>query len=299
MLLAAGCGGGSGGSPVDRSDDLADFPAPAPAARTEIAGLPAAEAVAFDSRGNLYAASLRGTIVRVSSTGERTVLAETGKGIVGLAVGPGDRLFAAAIGEGEVLTIEAEGEARVVAQGIDSPNALAFDPGGLLLVSATGLLRGEDEIVCLTPDERLVTLTTEVSTPNGIAFGDDGRLYVAETLENRIVRFAIDPDLGFSPPEVYATGIRLPDGIAFDERGNLLVAGDDAIWIVAAAPGATVLRYVTHGDVDGPTSVAFADGAGRDPTRLFFANYGYPERGSGSTVASVVLGVRGRRLLAP
>ena len=38
--------------------------------------------------------------------------------------------------------------------------------------------------------------------------------------------------------------------------------------------------------VDGPTSLAFARGPERDPARLFFSNFGWPERGSGDTIAA-------------
>ncbi|MEI8359593.1 MAG: hypothetical protein WCH13_14040, partial [Deltaproteobacteria bacterium] len=57
--------------------------------------------------------------------------------------------------------------------------------------------------------------------------------------------------------------------------------------------------YVEAGDVAGPASLAYGSGRGRRRDQLFFTNYGFPALGSGTTVASVLLGVPGLPLLAP
>jgi len=60
-----------------------------------------------------------------------------------------------------------------------------------------------------------------------------------------------------------------------------------------------VQPFVTSGDLNGPASLAFGFGTGRDRSRLYFTNFGYPVLGTGTTVASVKVGISGANLFAP
>jgi sugar lactone lactonase YvrE len=293
---AAACGGGGD----DHSSDFNPLPNPAPPAQTELGGLTGPEGLTFDSNGNLYAGSTTGRITRISPNGVIDVFAETGRSLAGLATGPQDEIFAAAFTTGEVLAISQDGVIRVATSGLDGPNAIAFDPNQNALVSALGL-GGFPQIARIELDATYVTLTEEIPSPNGIAFGADGMIYVADTFMNRIVRAPYNDQGEIGQPEVYASGIGFPDGIAFDKAGDLFVATAGQVWVVlpSDSPNRTAQPFVVSGDLAGPASLAFGSGIGRDTGRLYFTNYGFPLLGTGTTVASVLVGIPGLPLFAP
>jgi sugar lactone lactonase YvrE len=266
----------------------------------EVTGLEGPEGLCFDSGGNLYVGSTTGRITRVTPDGVRTVFAETGRSLAGLATGPQDEIFAAAFDTGEVLAVSQDGVVRVATFGLDSPNAIVFDPSQRPLVSAFGL-GGFPQVAAIEFDGTFRTLTVKIPSPNGMAFGPDGQLYVADTFMNRVVRLQIDRfGDATTDPEVYASGIGLPDGIAFDRAGNLYVAGDGTITVVTPAPTFSQFPYATTGALDYPASLAFriAPTNGRPEDTLFFTNYGFP-LGSGTSVASIFTGIPGSQLYAP
>src|SRR5262249_31921228 len=124
-------------------------------------------------------------------------------------------------------------------------------------------------------------------------------LYVADTFMNRVVRLKMNDVGELGDPEVYATGTALADGIALDNQDNLYVAGNGKIVVVINNNERALEDYVTQGDVNGPASLAFGFGQGRDTRQLYFTNDGFPALGTGMDVASVFVNIPGRRLFAP
>jgi gluconolactonase len=294
-LGIAACGGGGGSD-----DGFNRLPNQAPPAQTELAGLIGPEGLTFDSEGNLYAGSTTGRITRISPAGAVSVFAETGRSLAGLATGPQDEIYAAAFAAGEVIAVSQDGVMRVATSAIDGPNAIAFDSQQRALVTALGV-GGFPQVAVIQSDTTYVTLTEAIPSPNGIAFGTDGMLYVADTFMNRIVRMSYNDRGEVGAPEVYATGIGLPDGIAFDKAGNLYVASAGQIWVVLPGGGSnrSSRPFVVSGDLAGPASLAFGSGRDRDTGRLYFTNFGFPTLGSGTTVASTLVGIPGLPLYAP
>jgi sugar lactone lactonase YvrE len=167
-------------------------------------------------------------------------------------------------------------------------------------VTALGL-GGFPQVARIQPDATFIAVTESIPSPNGIAFGTDGMLYVADTFMNRIVRMTYDDQGNAGPPETYANGIGFADGIAFDKAGHLFVATAGQVWVVI--PDDTSNRiakpFVISGDLAGPASLAFGFGTDRDTGRLYFTNYGFPSLGTGTTVASTLVGIPGQPLFAP
>jgi len=293
-LATIGCGGGGGSS----DDPGGKLPDPPPAAEVDVFDLTGPEGLTFDSNGNLFVGSTTGRITRISSDGVPSVFAETGRSLAGLATGPQDEIYAAAFNTGEVLAVSQDGVLRVATSGLDGPNGIVFDRFQRPLVSALGI-GGRPQVVLIEFDGTYQTLTREIPSPNGMAFGPDGMLYVADTFMNRIVRMSQDDSGELSTPETYASGIGFPDGIAFDQRGDLFVASAGQVWVVVPEEAPGVRPFVTSGALDGPASLAFGFGTGRDRSRLYFTNYGYPLLGSGTTVAQVRVGISGNPLYAP
>lgn len=293
-FFAVACGGGGSDSGTTQS-----LPDPPPAAEFRVSQLEGPEGLCFDSHGNLYIGSTTGRITRVTPDGAQSVFAETGRSLAGLAAGPQDEIFAAAFNTGEVLAVSQDGVIRVATFGLDGPNGIVFDDQQRALVSAIGL-GGDPQVVIIQPDGTYQTLTALIPSPNGMAFGPDGKLYVADTFMNRIVRLEIDRfGQAATEPEVYASGVGLPDGIAFDEAGNLYVAGDGIIIVITSADR-NFVAYGTTGAIDYPASLAFliSPDNGRPENTLYFTNYGFP-LGTGTTVGSIFTGIRGQQLYAP
>jgi len=289
---AMACGGGSNDDPAGR------LPDPVPPAQSELTDLVGPEGLTFDSNGLLYAGSTTGRITRITPGGVISVFAETGRSLAGLATGPQDEIFAAAFSTGEVLAISQDGVMRIATSGLDGPNAIVFDRFQRPLVSAIGF-GGRPQIALIELDGTYQTLTREIPSPNGMAFGPDGQLYVADTFNNRILRMRQSDDGQLTTPELYASGLGFADGIAFDDKGDLFVASAGEIWVVLPENAPSVQPFVTSGDLNGPASLAFGFGTGRDRSRLYFTNYGFPVLGSGTSVASVKVGVSGAHLFAP
>jgi sugar lactone lactonase YvrE len=274
------------------------LPNPPPAAEVDVFDLTGPEGLTFDSNGNLYVGSTTGRITRVSNDGVPSVFAETGRQLAGLATGPQNEIFAAAFTTGEVLAVSQDGAMRVATSGLDGPNGIVFDRFQRPLVSAFGI-GGRPQIVLIEFDGTYQTLTREIPSPNGMAFGPDGMLYVADTFMNRVVRMSQADSGDLTTPEIYASGLGFPDGIAFDDKGDLFVASAGQVWVVLPEEAPGVRPFVTSGTLDGPASVAFGFGTGRDRSRLYFTNYGFPLLGSGTTVAQVRVGISGNPLYAP
>ncbi len=177
-------------------------PSSASFARPEVAGHNGG--VAFDKRGNLWAADASGSVKRI----------------------PAAALGASGTAEADIVLTGFGG-------GIPGPTHLAFDRDGNLWVS----LGAAKKVVRLAPDQLVVsgapTAAIELSTgdeaPGPLAFDSDGNLWVGTTA--RLHRFdagrlsttlsvpnhSIEPRTGGASD----TSLRGPSALAFDAAGNL------------------------------------------------------------------------------
>jgi gluconolactonase len=229
----------------------------------------------------------RGCVTRLSPTGQRSVIKQTGRPN-GLAVDAAGVIWVAESKVPSLLRLTLDGRCDVVATACDGeaflfPNDLCFGPDGALYLTDSGVqidnlapnnkirpdyddLHYDGRVYRVDPVTGAVTKIDEgIRFTNGIAFGPDDLLYVNETLTGNIYRYAWRDGKLSSPRALFGNVIRPdapagwkgPDGMAFDESGLLYVAvfGQGDITILDVT-GAVAERIPTQGIL--PTNVAFA-----------------------------------------
>jgi len=199
--------------------------------------------VAVDSKGNLYVADQKVGAIFVFNTETRDVDLIKNKinahfvRIIGLAMDDGDRLFVSDPGLRHVLVFDSAHKAEdVITDGLVSPGALAIDrENRLLYVSDVDL----DQVLVYDADSLKLKrkmgttghnheLTTpgDFAKPTGLAVDQEGNLYVADTLNNRIEIFDADGKFistfgkAGDGPGYFAR----PKGVAIDGDGHIWVA---------------------------------------------------------------------------
>jgi sugar lactone lactonase YvrE len=102
--------------------------------------------------------------------------------------------------------------ATLYAQGLSSPDGLAFSPSGVLHVAEEMAGR----ISHIEPGGSITTVVSSLANPEGIAFDTDGNLYVVEDVQNgRLVQVTPDRDT-----TELATGLDWPEGIVWASEGT-------------------------------------------------------------------------------
>lgn len=199
--------------------------------------------LAVDSKGTVYAADQKvGAIFMFNTdTGEAELIknrthAHFGR-IVGLAIDDNDRLFVSDPGLRHVLILGANHQLEeVITDGLAEPSGLAIDrENRLLYVSDVELdqilVYDADTLKLLrklgTPGTKHASTTPgDFSKPTGLAVDPDGKLYVCDTMNDRIEVF--DADGNFV--ETYGKNgdgpgyFGRPKGIALDSDGHIWVA---------------------------------------------------------------------------
>jgi len=227
---------------------------------------------------------IRGQCVSLYKHGHARTLAVTGGGANGATLGADGALYVANNGglslgpagpwtaadpiAGRIQRVTLAGEVRDVAVRLpgappNRPNDLCFGPDGLLYYTdphdwehlpKVGIGR-----VARTTLEGAVELVAEVPLfPNGIAFGPDDRLFVAQSMTQRILVLAPRPGAEFATHCALPRGY--PDGFCFDAAGRLYVAGSlgDVLWIFE--PDGTIAEEIPFPGGSEPTNCCLGDG---------------------------------------
>ncbi len=213
-------------------------------------------------------------VSRVGPDGDVSVVAETGGGPNGAAIGPDGALYVCNNGgrfadgnwtggwiervdldTGAVDVLYAEYEGRR----LSGPNDLVFDTSGAFWFTDTGKFQGRfrdvGSVYVASIDGRSIDeVIHPIESPNGIGLSPDGRtLYVAETVTARLRAREITGPGTLAPVE--GTGAEtvlcgLPgfqgfDSLAVDADGNVCVATLSTGGVTSIAPdGSSVVRYV-------------------------------------------------------
>lgn len=192
------------------------------------------------------------------------------------------------------------------------PNDIALDlaNGGFYFTDPGRFMSDEPgRIFNVSADFTITTVSDGlVDFPNGIVLSPDVQtLFVAESLQNRILVFDVTAPGRLGPPRVFAelpsfpnhwtNGQAEPDGIALDNDGNLFVAHFGAGLVHGVSPDGTLLGSYTSGSGT-ITSLAF------DPTQpsdlYVYAATGlsFDEIGKGGEIIRIGLpGISGQRLI--
>jgi gluconolactonase len=234
------------------------------------------------------AAGHRGCVTHLSADGRtKSVIKQTGRPN-GLAVDAGGVIWVAESKVPTLLRLTMDGKCDVVASGCDGepflfPNDLCFGPDGAIYLTDSGVevdnfapnnqvradymdVHYDGRLYRVDPESGAVTkLDQGILFTNGIAFGQDGMLYLDETVTGNIYRYAWRDGDVVGPRTLFGNVIRAdappgfkgPDGMAFDDSGLLYVAvfGQGDVTVLGLN-GEVVDRIPTQGLL--PTNVAFA-----------------------------------------
>lgn len=181
-------------------------------------------AITFDSIGNLYVASEgNSTIVRIDSTGTRTVFANPSAGVsnpTGLAFDAANNLYVSSAG-GTITKFNPAGVGTTFASGLNQPTGLAFDTLGNLYV-ANSQSSTIEEFNPAGVQSTFASFQPGLADPNGLAFDHSGNLYVSYFSSNVIEKF----NSSGTGTSFASAGLNGPWGLAFDSNGNLYAAND-------------------------------------------------------------------------
>jgi len=198
--------------------------------------------MAIDSKGSLYVADQKVGAIFIFNTETRDVELIKNKvhahfvRIIGLAMDDNDRLFVSDPGLNHVLVFNANHKAEdVITDGLVSPGGIAIDVENRLLYVADV---EQDQILVYDADtlklkRRIGTggakheLTTpgDFARPSAVAVDQEGNLYVADTLNNRIEIFDGDGKFisTFGKAGDAPGYFSRPKGVAIDSDGHIWV----------------------------------------------------------------------------
>ncbi len=208
--------------------------------------------LAFDSAGNLYAATRYSGIYKFTPDGTISLFPGV-SGLNyprGLAFDSAGNLFVANSYSHQVLKFAPDGSGSIFAMfnGLNYPNDLAFDRAGNLYVANPGI----NTIARFTPDgQGTVFASNGLSGPVGLTFDTAGNLYVANQNNNTIQRFTPN-GIG----SVFAsTGLNAPSGMTFDGTGNLYVLNTGNNTVQRFTPSGVSSVFATTG-LNAPAFIA-------------------------------------------
>jgi sugar lactone lactonase YvrE len=235
------------------------------------------EGLAVARDGAVWCGGEAGQVYRIAD-GRIEQVATTDGFCLGVAFGADGHLYVCDLGHAAVFRVDGRsGVVERFADGVDghrfvTPNAIAVDPRGGLVVSDSGTPHEPRAgLVRLRSDGTGELFSDEpLDFANGVAFSADaGTLYVVETWARRILAFDTRSALRRVVVELPGT---VPDGVAVDADGELWVACYEPSQVLVVAPATGAVRVAAH-DTDAhllchPTNVAFRG------TTLIAANLG-------------------------
>jgi sugar lactone lactonase YvrE len=235
---------------------------------------------------------LRGRLYSWDQAGLQPVIASGDP--VGVAAPVAGRHDALALAEGLSLTVallpsgSSSRVLRVHLDGGTDPAAMRVNDGccdalGRFWIGTMPVSRGgPDGCLCYVDSSGAVTTVLRgIGCPNGPVFGDDHRIYLADTLNQVILRAELNPETGecgqFGAFATVSSG--LPDGMAVDQEGCLWVAVWGAAEVLRFGPDGRLRERFGCGAAQ-PTSVCLMPVHGRQTAVITTARTGLAHPGS-------------------
>ena len=192
--------------------------------------------------GTVYAADARGQIAKIDLNSRTSFFGDVGGAPNGICIDTQGNCIIANIGNGQVQSLSPDGSHTVLMTEADgkpmpAPNFPYLDFKGRLCVSnstenedVNASLRDPkpDGCVVLIENNQPRIVATGIYFANGLTLDkNEDYLYVAQTLQQDILKFKVHPDGSLSQREIFGPSplceMGAPDGIAFDEAGNLWI----------------------------------------------------------------------------
>jgi alkaline phosphatase len=197
-----------------------------------------------------------------------TICAEGLSSPDGLAFSPSGMLYVAEETAGRVSRIESNGSVTPVISGLANPEGIAFDNTGNLYVVEDVQ---EGRLVKRATDGMTTTLATDLDAPEGVVWASDGTLYITESN----VEFAsIPPDL----PRTRVTAVsplgevtRILTDTLYWSYAGITMGSNGLLYVTNEASG-----VITHG-VETHDSIFAVDPATPTTRTLFASNLVTPE----------------------
>jgi len=238
-------------------------------------GLNFPEGPAYDNKSSIYLSNCYGGwIAKVSENKSDTFLVKNNSELTiektnGTAFGKDGFLYFCEYGKGRIMRSNGFGNLEIYADGYEGkkfnrPNDLTFDEfGNLYFTDPSSYDKNilDGRIFFVDAKTKTVKLLDDsLAFPNGINISPlDNKLYVCESVFNRILRYEITDNNEIINKEIFAVipgGD--PDGIEFDVNGNLYAAhfGGKAVYIFSPE-GKLLQKIETPGSK--PTNLEFGD----------------------------------------
>ena len=261
---------------------------------TRGSGLIRPEGVMALDDGSLYTADARGCCARIDPDGRTVFFGALGGLPNGICIDAEGNCIVANLGNGEVQSLSLAGSHTVVmteAHGkkMVAPNFPFVDFSGRLWVSNStdnpdidASLQSPSPDGCLAVIEQGMPpriVADGIYFANGVAL--DAReeyVYVAETMQRRVLRYRINKDSSVGRAEIYGPEtlgrLGYPDGIAFDEAGNLWVTFPAANAVGFIDPQGRLDMYIQDPQgsvINRPANICFG---GMDRRTAFIGSLG-------------------------
>lgn len=227
-------------------------------------GVEAPDDLVFDHAGNLYwTAFLTGEIGRLTPDGEKTTVANLGRGVNAITISDdGNTLYVSRVFlADEVWQVDLTGAnpPRLLANNLGGFNGMDLGPDGKLY----GPLWYHGQVARIDPASGGVEIVASgLSTPAAVKFNAAGDLFVIDQARGQVLRVDVENGTLQTVAEVGEGA----DNLAFDSKGTLYVsnAHDAAIRRVTLNGDAGDVRRLTRGGMTTGAGVAVHKKDGRE-----------------------------------